>query len=183
MNADIKAKWNRLSRRERRVLLAGGAFVLVFVFVQFAMTPFLDWRDRLHRTLRIRTEALAEMREMEVEYAARKTRAEAFARQFAQRPSDFTLFSFLDRLAGESDIKNHIAYMKPSRSEERDRPYTVSRVELKLDGINLKQLTPYLHRVEVENADKMVFVRRMSITRKGDKEIIDVILQVETYEI
>lgn len=178
----MSMKWNRLSRRERYALIAGGVSVLVFVFVQFALTPFLDWRDRLRRTLRTQSEALVEMRGMESEYASRKVRSEAFARQFARRPGGFTLFSFLDQLAGEADIKNHIAYMKPSKSEEKDSPYTVSKVELKLEGINLKQLTPYLHRVEVENADKMVFVRRMSITRKGDKGLIDVILQVETYE-
>lgn len=175
-------QWKRLSRRDRTALIIGAAAVLVFVVVQFGVTPFLEWRDRLNRTLRSQSAALAEMREMEGEYAARKARSEAFARQFAQRPGGFTLFSFLDQLAGQTDIKNHIAYMKPSKSEEPDSPYTVSKVELKLEGINLKQLTPYLHRVEVENADKMVFVRRMSITRKGDKGLIDVILQVETYE-
>ncbi|MFP4306036.1 MAG: type II secretion system protein GspM [Desulfococcaceae bacterium] len=178
----MKKFWNRLAKRERYALMVCAAFVVLFVVVQFAVTPFLDWRNRLRRTLAAQSAALAEMREMETKYAARKSRAEAFARQFARRPRDFSLFSFLDELAGGAGIKNHIAYMKPSKSQEPDSPYTVSKVELKLEGINLKQLTPYLHRVEMENADKMVFVRRMSITRKGDKGVIDVILQVETYE-
>ncbi len=53
---------------------------------------------------------------------------------------------------------------------------------MKLQGLSMKQLSPYLYKVETSK--NSVFVRRLSITKKGKEEgFIDVILQVETYEI
>jgi len=73
--------------------------------------------------------------------------------------------------------------MKPSKSEQKDSQFKLSAVEMKIQGINMKQLTPYLYMVETSK--NSVFVRRVSITKKGEGEegFIDVVLQVETYEI
>jgi len=86
----------------------------------------------------------------------------------------------LDQLAGEAGIKDHIAYMKPSKSRPKNSPYNLSMVELKLQGISIKQLTPYLYMVETSK--NMVFIRRISITKTGKEGMIDAILQVETFE-
>jgi general secretion pathway protein M len=92
------------------------------------------------------------------------------------------LFSFLDRLAGESGIKDQISYMKPSKTVQKNSPYKISRVEMKLDAITLEQLTNYLH--GVETSKNMVDIKKISISKKDKKQgLLTAVLQVETVEI
>ena len=55
----------------------------------------------------------------------------------AKRKKGFTLFSFLEKAAGEAQVKDHIKYMKPSTSKEPG-PYKESTVELSLETLTLK---------------------------------------------
>ena len=60
--------------------------------------------------------------------------------------------------------------------------YKMAMVEMKLQSIDLKQLTTYLYRIETSN--EMVFVRRISISKeeKG-RGLVNVVLNVVTYEV
>jgi general secretion pathway protein M len=101
--------------------------------------------------------------------------------QFENRPESFTLFSFLDQLAGRTGIKAHVSYMKPSSTINEETGVSLSRVEMELQAISLKDLTKYLY--HVETSENMVIVKRLSIARKGKSEgLIDAVLQVETVE-
>ena len=92
------------------------------------------------------------------------------------------MFSFLDQLAGEAGVKDRISYMKPSTKVEKNSPYKISRVEMKLDAITLKQLTTYLY--GVETSKNMVDIKRISISKKDKKQgLLTAVLQVETLEI
>ena len=53
---------------------------------------------------------------------------------------------------------------------------------MKLQGIDLKQLTTYLYRVETSR--NMVFIKRLSVSKpeKGEATI-NAVLNVETYEL
>ncbi|AOY57967.1 MULTISPECIES: type II secretion system protein GspM [Desulfococcus] len=171
---------NRLSKRERYAVYAAAVFLIVFVAIEFIIAPIVAHRTRLETTLRQKQAALADMKAMKLEYESLKNENERFKQNFSNRPQGFTLFSFLDQLAGEARVKDNIAYMKPSKSRPKNSPYNLSMVELKLQGIGMKQLTPYLHMVETSK--NMVFIRRISITKAGTEGMIDVILQVETFE-
>jgi len=171
---------NRLSRRERYSVYAAAAIVFLFIAIEFIVTPIMERRERLESAVRQKQATLADMQAMKLEYESLKDENERFKRNFSDRPRGFTLFSFLDQLAGEAGIKDHIAYMKPSKSRPKNSPYNLSMVELKLQGISIKQLTPYLYMVETSK--NMVFIRRISITKTGKEGMIDAILQVETFE-
>ncbi len=171
---------NRLNKRERYAIFAAAAFVLLFVVVEFIVAPIMDRQQRLETAIRQKQATLTDMQRMKLEYEALKNENERFKRNFSDRPEGFTLFSFLDALAGEAGVKDNIAYMKPSKSRPKNSPYNLSMVELKLQEINIKQLTPYLHMIETSK--NMVFIRRISITKTGKEGMIDAILQVETFE-
>ncbi len=173
-------KLNQLSKRERYAVYLAVVFISIYIGVEFVVSPFLERRARIERTLAAKTQTLADMRLLQAEYESLKNQTEQFQQYFARRPAGFTLFSFLDQLAGDTGVKDHIAYMKPSRSKPLNSPYTLSLVELKLQGININQLSPYLHRVETSR--NMVFIRRISITKTGKEGFVDAILQVETLE-
>ncbi|KKK54471.1 hypothetical protein LCGC14_3084410, partial [marine sediment metagenome] len=95
---------------------------------------------------------------------------------------DYTLFSFLDRLAGEAGIKDRIAYMKPSTSTTTNGRYKISSVEMKLESISLEELVTYLYKTETSK--NLVNIKRISISKTGtEREFLNAILHVETFEI
>jgi general secretion pathway protein M len=95
------------------------------------------------------------------------------------REENFTLFSFLDRLAGESGVKDSITYMKPSTEESEQGNRRLSLVEVKLEAVSLESLVSYIYMIETSRS--MVFVKRLSISRQ-EKDIggVDAVMQVVT---
>jgi len=172
----------RLSKREKYTVFTAIAAVGMYILIQYVCFPTLDYRSRLHRTLKQKTDVLAQMQHLQTEYQDLMQNAERLKRRYARRQKGFTLFSFLDRLARDTGIKDNIAYMKPSNAAQKDSAYKVSIVEVKLQGINLTTLTDYLYGVETSR--NAITIKRMSITKKGkNKGLIDAVLQVEVVEI
>lgn len=172
----------KLSKRERYAVFAAIVFISIFVVVQFIVFPFAEKKKRTENSLKAKAKVLEEMYVLKSEYEALTNQAGSWEKHIRGRERGFTLFSFLDKLAGETGIKDNIAYMKPSKSDQKDSRYKRSLVEMKLQGINLKQLTPYLYKIET--SENNIFIKRISINKKGkNKEFVDAVLQVETFEI
>lgn len=179
MKLNIKKK---LSKREKFSLVAACAALGIFIVWQLMVSPLLHSKKRLERNLEAKTGILTEMRLLKAEHDAAGSQADISKINFGNREKGFTLFSFLDKLSGEAGIKDHIAYMKPSTTNPKDQSYKLSQVEIKLSAINLKQLTSYLYMIETSK--NMVFVKRISVDQSSKPEgFIDVVMQVETYEI
>ena len=171
----------KLSKREKYAVVLAGLFVCIFVAVQFIYVPFTEKQKRLENSLSAQTKRLEKMILLKAEYDSLMSRTGSWENRLKKKSKGFTLFSFLDKLAGDVGLKEKIAYMKPSKSDQKNSPYKLSMVEMKLQRINLKQLTPYLHTIESSEND--VYIRRLSITKKGKGQgFIDVVLQVETLE-
>ncbi len=171
----------KLARREKYSLYALSVVICLFVVFQFLVFPSLDKRERLKRTLQAKTDILEKMTALQSEYNTIKKRTELSKSRFAKRDTGFTLFSFLDKLTGKAGIKNHVTYMKPSTSVQKNSPFKISQVEMKLQGLTLQQLTSYLHMVETSK--NMANIKRLSISKTGKQEgFIDAVLQVETAE-
>lgn len=171
----------KLSRRETIwVALAGGALVLLLVF-EWGIFPFIEYRRQLARRIEAGSSALAEMRVLGREYDLLRQNGHELQTRLAARDRNFSLFSFVETLAGQTGVKAHIAYMKPSTARRMDGRFAVSQVEMKLEGIDLDQLVRYLY--GVESSAEPVFVARLSVS-KGSQGAgtIDAVLQVETIE-
>ncbi len=178
MRLGIKKK---LSKRERLSIYAAISVIGIFTIMQLTVFPLIDKRNRLSRAFEAKTRALQEMRVFKSEYDTLNKQADLSKINFSNREKGFTLFSFLDRLSGQAGIKDHITYMKPSTATSKNGLYKLSQVELKLQTINLKQLTSYLYMIETSK--NIVFVKRISITQTGKPEgFINVVMQVETFE-
>ncbi len=172
----------KLTRREKYSLYAASGIIGLFIIMQFIVLPVFDKQDRLKRSLKVKTKILQQMIALKSEYDAIIQRTDLSKVHFENREKGFTLFSFLDKLSGKAGIKDHITYMKPSTTVQKNSPYKTSRVEMKLRGLTLQQLTVYLHMVETSK--NMVNVKRLSISKSGKQEgFIDAVLQVETSEL
>ena len=92
------------------------------------------------------------------------------------RANDFSLFSFIEKVAGQADVKENIAYMKPSETGEGEA-FSQVMVEMKLQMIGLKQLVDFLK--EIESPENIVALQRVSIQEnKKQESTLDVVLQV-----
>jgi general secretion pathway protein M len=172
----------KLSKREKYSIYLIVGFICLFVFFQFILFPFIDERDRLKRTIKVKTKILKEMIVLKSEYDMIKKKSGLSKNLIAKRKKGFTLFSFLDKNTGEAGIKDHISYMKPSSSVQKNSKYKISLVEMKLQAITLEQLTTYLYKIETSKNN--VFIKRISITKTGKQEqFINAVLHVETIEI
>ena len=172
----------KLTRREKYLLYAVSGAIGLFIIAQFIVLPVFDKHKRLERTLQVKTKILQEMISLKSEYDAIVQKADVSKVRYENREKGFTLFSFLDKLSGNAGIKDRITYMKPSTLVQKNSPYKTSKVEMKLKGLTLQQLTTYLHMVETSK--NMVYVNRLSISKDSKQEgVIDAVLQVETSEI
>jgi general secretion pathway protein M len=167
----------KISRRDRLVLAIGGSFVLLFLVFQFGIFPLLDGRDRLQKGLAAREKAVVEMRDLQARYRELHGKANVLQEQLGGREAGFSLFSFLEQMAAQSEVKKNIAYMKPSETAGDEGPFKEVLVEIKLQDVSLKQVVDFLRLIEAP--DKIVALKRISI-QEGKKETatLEVIMQV-----
>jgi general secretion pathway protein M len=178
----MKYKFNlNLNKREKLAVYAAGVFIAFFIFNQFIISPVFEKRNELRDRLDAKKNIVTEMNKLQEEYFSIQKKAEISRQGFARRPQGFTLFSFLDKLAGETGVKKRISYMKPSSVVEEGSGVKLSRVEMKLQEINVNDLVSYLY--GIENSPNMAVVRRLSITKAGQGEgLLSAVIQVETIE-
>ena len=162
------------------MLYIAGGFIGLFVIAHVIVFPVLEKRARLERSLEDRTRILAELEVLATEFNTIKQRSDNTRQRIAAKKKGFTLFSFLDRIAGETRLKDHIAYMKPSTLSPKGSPYKISLVEMKLQTITLEQLVLYLHRVETD--ENAIHIKRISIVKTGKaKGHINAVMEIESF--
>jgi general secretion pathway protein M len=169
----------KLAQREKRLITAAASVIGMALLLQLVIFPLLDKRERLLRGIDAKQEALQEMASLSAEYGRFTEDALGAKERLARRQKNFTLFSYLEKAAGSTDIKTHIKYMKPSESTGKG-PFTESLVEIKLERVSLGQLTGYLQ--QIESPENVVSVRRISIQpNKADTGFLDAVIQVLTF--
>jgi general secretion pathway protein M len=178
----LPAKIKKLNKRERYAVMGAAIFFALFLIVTFIVGPFFNRTSHLKRNLQTKAAMVEQMRQLQAEYLSLTQKEKISKAQFLRREKEFKLYPFLNRLAGETGIKDHIGYMRPSTRTEKDSPYKISRVEMQLESITLDQLTSYLY--GVETSKNMVDIKKLSISKKDKKQgLITAVLQVETIEI
>lgn len=171
---------NKLNHREKVAVLGGGIALVIFLVLQIGIFPLMEQKKQALRNQALKQEELKSVQRLSRRYQTTQAQIADWRQQVERRSQGFSLFAFMEKLAKE--VEADIAYMKPSRtpSENENFPYAISKVEIKIQGINTKQLSEYLYKVET--SENMIFVQRVSIRKKEKEGILDVILQAETFE-
>ena len=170
----------RLARREKHLVSVAACCIAIFLVFQFLIFPFFENRRRIQRGVRAKERGLEEIIKLRADYQAYQKGSQGIQQAIAKRKKGFTLFSFLEKAAGEAEVKARIKYMKPSISSGTG-PYKESMVEMKLEAITLPQLVGYLYRIE--SPDDLVNIKRISISEnKKEQGYLDAILQVITFQ-
>ena len=172
----------KLNRREKYAVYGAAGIICLLLLHYVLIAPIADAKGRLDRKLDAKIRINEDMMALKTEYRAMDEQAQASVSRFSDRKADFTLFSFLDQLAGEAEMKDFITYMKPSTTSPKDSPYKIAKVEMRFQNITLEQLSTYLFKVET--SQNLVWVKRLSISKDGKLPgFVNAILQVETSEI
>jgi general secretion pathway protein M len=170
-----------LNRREKYIIYGAGCLIALLIIIHFVITPFIEKKNQMQRNLQTKKTELGEMRRLQAEYNALKQKLQLSQTSIGKREKGFTLYSFMNQLAGQAGIKDRISYMKPTNTVQKNSNYKLSRVEMKLDGVTLEQLTGYLY--GIETSKNLVIVKKLSISKKEKNDsLVNVILQVETVE-
>lgn len=169
-----------LNKRDKKaitiLLIFSGLFLLARLFV----FPMLDHRKNLKKRIAATEQRLLEMFSLQKEYETIQSGTRLSERDRFLAVKNFSLFSMMERFAGQSGIKDKIAYMKPSTTEKENDSYRVSIVEMKLQAVTIKQLLSFLY--QLETYPTRINVGRISVSKTGDTEgFIDVVIQAETY--
>jgi general secretion pathway protein M len=171
----------KLNKREKISVAAAGTAVAIFSLLQFLVFPLIDKNDRLTRQIITREQQLVQIQQLQTAYRETSVKNEQAQRWLKKRRRGFTLFSFLETLAGQTGVKNNIAFMKPSSTLQKESNYRLSMVEMKLQEITMPQLLAYLHGIETSR--DMIVIKRLSISKSEQKaDFINTIFQVETLE-
>ncbi len=172
----------KLNKREKYGVIAAIACITLFLVLKLIIFPFMEKKEQLSRSVATQSRVLEKMINLRSEYESIKREAGLTKQHLQKRKKNFSLFSFLDSLAGKTGIKKNIVYMKPSTSAPKNSPYSFSLVEMKLAGITIDELVSYLY--GVENSGKMLTIKRISISKSDKrKELINSVLQVETFNL
>ena len=170
----------KLAKREKYFVTIAACAIALFLIVQYLIMPFFAKRDRLQKGIKLKEAGLAEMVKLSAEYKSLQEGSQSMEQLIARREKGFTLFTFLERAAGEVGVKERIKYMKPSTSKGTG-PYKESMVEMKLEGITLVQLAEYLHRVELPQ--KAIIIKRISVKENArEAGSLEAVVQALTYE-
>lgn len=174
-----KTGFNKLEKREQRVVVAGVIFLVCFALFQLTVSPLLQARQQTQKALVQKKEDIQKIRQLQEEYRQLQNQAVNIQNRLQKRSPSFTLFSFIEERATKAKVKQQINSMTPSTSEG-EGPLQESRVDLKLEKISLQQLVDFLQ--QIESTDDVVAIKRISIQENSKEEgLLDVVMQIITF--
>ena len=163
----------QMSNREKYFVGAAAVVISLLVVYLFIFTPIVEGSKNRHRAITVKAAQLEEMRAMKAEFDEMTSRSRSMQKLSGTKEKGFTLFAFLDTLAGTTGVKETIKYMKPTTKDN------ISMVEMKLQDVDMAKLMNYLY--EIETSPNGVFVKGISLTKAGkERNQLTAILQVET---
>lgn len=176
------AIFKSLTERDQSILLAGLAAIMVFALLQWVIFPSLEQRRKLQRQVTVKISEVVQMKQLQKEYEDLRSSLERNRSELQKRPSQFSLFSYLDALAGRTGLKDKIVYMKPTTLDENGTQVRTSRVEMKLGKVTLDQVSRFLYHIEMSS--NIIGVPRLALTQKnhGEGGYLEAVVQVETPE-
>ena len=173
--------WNNLSRRQQYAMSIGWTVVLALLLAQFLLFPFLEAKKTVNRAIKSNEKILSEMALLSAEYRGLKQHEEGIQQALARRVRDFTLFSHLERVAGEAGVKANIKYINASKGSASG-PYEELPVEIKLEKITLKQLTDFFY--ILESPQDLIRIKKLVVSKmKENPEYLTAQIQAVTFQL
>jgi general secretion pathway protein M len=169
----------RLQPRERFLVLIAGVAVLVTLVYLVVVDPLLKRSATLDRQIANAQRQLKELSTLRQDYLRQRSVVDRINTQLKQQQKNFSIFSRLEEVARQTGVQNKIQSMKPTVSPPNDA-YREESVEIKMEGVTLEQLIPYLY--QVENSPQLLKIKRLDIKPRNDnRQILSVTFRVSVF--
>ena len=163
---------------QRQLIWIAATVVVILAASQWLIRPIFRKRAKLATNIQRSEKRLQELVRLEQLYRKIQGENTQVEKNLRNRKQDFTLFAFLEGLAGRDGIKGQIEFMRPS-VKSLGEMHQEEQVEMRLKGVSLDRLIPYLY--HIETAPEQVRIRRLTIRpQKRDKSQLEVTLVVVT---
>jgi general secretion pathway protein M len=170
--------FQNLGTRERLFVLGATVAIVLALLFTFVVDPLTAQSARLDRQIASAQSQLQELHGLQREYQRQKRVMDSINAQL-KRQKNFSIISRLEGLAGQSNLRSKILYMKPTVSVPSEA-YEEEAVEIKMEGVTLEQLMQYLY--QVENTPQFLKIKRLYIKpRFDDRQILTAIFRVSTF--
>lgn len=170
----------RLAKRERLFIAVGSIITFSLLFYYLLIAPLLKKDKHLSLLIANEVRTLAELIKLREHYLKQKDMIVAIDATLTKQP-DFAILSFLEGGAEQIGIKGYIKNMKPSK-KTISNTYEESSVELKLEGINLRQLIEYMYYIENTKSKKVLTIERMRINKRfKEPHTLDAVFNVSSF--
>jgi len=177
--AQVRAQWERLSLRERRLLtLFGGCLIALIVFsIGYVITDGLRSIDERNRDMR---QALKDISAHRDEFIRARSETDRMKVKIPEEGKGQPMQGFLEAAAKDLDIT--IPEMNERPAQARGKQFVEKAVDIKLRGINLQQLAEFMRKVETTSQNVVVVSRLFVRTRFNQHDQLDVEMTVSTFE-
>ncbi len=138
--------------KNKVIFLAG---VLIFLFLlQFFFIPTFKKTKKLNQRLANAKEELSEIRKLGKSYLSEKSYLNL------TKEKDFSFYSLVEKFAIDCGVKGKMVSLRPVSAPISSNYKTVG-IELRLEKVDLKELTQFL--TEIENSSHPICLNRLSI--------------------
>jgi len=135
----------RLTRRERYAAIGAALLVVLFAFHQLAVRAALDRIKTLERVIPGKSRTVEKLRALSDEYRTLQEQLNELNRSACQ-PDGPGMLSRMERIASDCLLARNITSMKP-RTTRPAGTFSESTVEIRFEGVSIKQLVDFLRRV------------------------------------
>lgn len=164
--------------RQKQLLFTAGGLLAILALGLLVIGPILRGRQRLELSIQHSEQRLQDLGRLDQIYRQLLAENAKLAKSVRGRQHDFTLFAFLEGLARQEGLKQQIEFMRPS-VKPLSETYEEEQVEMRLKGVSLEKLIPYLYRIET--SPEQVRIRRLTIrSQQRDQSLLEVSLVVVT---
>jgi general secretion pathway protein M len=177
----MKTFWDRLSKRQQLTVAGGGGLVLFMLLMQLLVLPFVDAKKANNQAIRNNEKTLAEMMLLSNDYQVLKRQAGRIQQALARRPQNFSLFSHLEKIAGDAGVKANIKSINATKGAVSG-PYEELPVDIRLEKITLKQITDFLYLLE--SPQDLIRVKKIALAKMPESpEYLSAQVQAVTFQL
>ena len=170
-----------LQRREQALVVSAGVLVLLLALFSFVVDPILARAANLDRQLASAGRQLAELQTLRGEYQRQKQVIDRIDNRLRRQRRSFAIFSYLEQVAGRTGVQDKIQSMNTIASPPGTE-YKEESVEVRMEGVTLKQLVEYMHRVE--NSPQILRIKRLQIAPgRENRQLLSVRLRISVFSL
>ncbi|MHC4572950.1 MAG: type II secretion system protein GspM [Planctomycetota bacterium] len=170
----------RLTSRERRLAIALSAFVGAWVMFLLGVKPAVQRMRTLQRVIPEKQRTLEHLNSMSTQYLALRAALDDLDNGLASE-EEFELLAFLEFITRESGLAEKVATMKQEVYQSNSK-YREITVEVKLEGLTLKELVEFLFATKSSEH----FLRVKSLYAKksaANTNVLDAVVEISAVKI